>query len=273
MQIASIFETIIIYIVLWATLGVSIFPLSQLNTKLLILHDRNPAYWISSLLIYAAFVVILRKHISGVFFNLMLLFKQGFLGIYVGLVSLSIFWSNDFFLTLKGISAFLLVSIFAVYLGRRYNWQELSRLLRWNCLIIALASMVTAVFVPSVGQGSPKEGWNGIFVHPNGLGALMAFGALLWLLNFLQDSKHRWRSLGFFIVSIIVMQFANSAGAFVAFMASTTILILLPLIRRLNFAQAVIFFALFLLIVSGVFIGLIANFRSEKKSDPYGSRA
>ena len=257
-KIAVIFEKIVIHIMLMAMLYVIGFI--QLSFNQFTIIGRNPLFYIASLSIYTIIFIILRKRVSGILTNFLMLLKQQILSIYISIIAFSAFWSFDPVHTLISAFSLLLVSIFAVYVGKKYNWQELTELLRWNFVFVAISSIVIALLVPALNSFKYKEGWSGAFNHPNSLGYAMALGSLLWLLNLLNNPKYRVRSLGLSIMMIAMLILSNTAGALVSFLISTIILLLIPLMRRLKLIQSITMFFCFLSIFSLVFLWLISNF-------------
>ncbi|MGB5632555.1 MAG: O-antigen ligase family protein, partial [Waterburya sp.] len=177
-----------------------------------------------------------------------------------GLIVFSVFWSENPLVTVKAAFALLFFSIFAVHFARKYNWQELSKILRWNCTFIAIYSIFSALFVPSI--GICKKGWCGGFGHPIDLGCLMALGVSLWLLHAFSNSKYRLRSLLLSILCLNVMQFTNSAGALLVFVTLITIVLTTTFLKKLNFTQSFIFFILLLFLFGITSIWLIENFEN-----------
>ena len=257
--IAPIFEKIIVYIFLFTISDLAIFNYYHINIARLGFPQEGEVedfiYRFFLLIIYAAAFVIIRARTRNILTNLILLFRQQFLGIYIGIAAFSMFWAVPFIRPLQTTLGLVILGTFAVHFGRRYNWRELSRLLRWNFLILNLLTIFTCVLMPSVGVEG--KGWKGLFTHPNGLGLVVGLSALLWLHNFLYESKYRWRSLVFLILSFVVMMFSNSASSFISCMLSIIVLVLIPFVKRLKWKQAVIFFVTFLLVSSSAFILVI----------------
>ena len=209
------------------------------------------------LLLYAIFFILLRGKGKQLIRNFLLLFQQPLLGLYLGLICFSVFWSENPPITLKATFGLLFYSLFAVHFARKYNWQELSTIFRWNAVFIALYSIFSATFVPSIGLC--KKGWCGGFGHPIDLGVLMAMGASLWILNALFNPRYRLRSCLGTMLCIVVMQYANSAGAFLVFATLAIVVLTTTFLKRLNFIQAFIFFVLLLFSLGTTSIFIIAN--------------
>ena len=255
--IASVFQQIVVYGFLFIVSGVAIFPFSHLNLASLGTPEKSLFSGVLLLLLYAAVFVLLRVRIKQILTNIIILFQQKYLGIYLGLIIFSAFWSETHWLTLKAAISLIFISGFAVCFARIYNWKQIFKLLSCNQIIIAFFCAFMAIFVPSEGQ--TDKGWAGAVGHPIDLGNMMALTAALWLLNAIQNSKYRWRSLLFCIISITIMQLANSAGAFVVFLSVTVIVFIPPIFRRLNFLQANFLFTVILLIFAVPSIWLFSN--------------
>jgi len=151
-------------------------------------------------------------------------------------------------------------SIFAVHFARKYNWQELSQLLRWNSTYIAIYSIFSALFVPTV--GICRKGWCGGFGHPIDLGSIMALGISLWLLNAFANPRYYLRSLVCSSICFVVMQFTNSAGASLVFMTLIVLLFFTTFLKKLKFTQAFIVFMVLLSSFGISSIWLMENFEN-----------
>ncbi len=258
--IVLFFEKVTKYIFFFIISGANFFPFDRLDPSDIGHHDKGFFSALLLLIVYGAFFILFRGNIKQIFTNFLLLFYQPFLGIYLGLIAFSVFWSENPIVTLKATIGLLFYSIFAVHFARKYNWQKLSKLLRWNYIAIAIYSIFSALFVPSI--GICQKGWCGGFGHPIDLGNMMALGVSLWLLHAFSNAQYRLRSLGLSIPCLIVMQFTNSAGALVLFLTLITIIFTTNFLKRLNFPQAFIFFILLLFLFGITSIWLIDNFEN-----------
>jgi O-antigen ligase len=245
-KFALALEKIIIIMFFFMLPGVRMAPFPLLQPATFLSEGKPLTSNLIQVVLYGSIILVLRPRLNHILQNFILLFKQPFLGIFYGLLVFSMFWSETPLMTLKGILIFLGVTIFAVHIGRQYSWQELSGFLRWSTTLIAVLSTYFALFKPSVGINSVKDGWQGILGHPIHLGNLMALSASLWLLYAFHKPKHRWLSLGFGITSLIVMKFANSAGAFCTFFVLTTLLFVAPFIQKLRTEIAFFIMVLFM---------------------------
>ena len=255
--IASAFQTLIDYSFLFIVSGVAIFPFSHLDLASLGSPEKGLYSALLLLFVYAAVLVLLRVNFKQILINIIILFQQNYLSLYIGLLIMSALWSADSWLSFKAAISLTLISVFAVHFAKNYSWQELFKLIRWNQIFIAIFSAFLAVFVPS--EGLMDKGWAGAVGHPIDLGNIMALTASLWLLNGSQNPKYRWRSLLFAALSIAMMQLANSAGAFVVFLALAVIVFIPPIFRKLNFLQANFLFTLIVSMFGLASIWLVGN--------------
>jgi O-antigen ligase len=258
--IASAFQQLIDYTFLFIVSGVTLFPFSHLDLASLGSPEKSLFSGLLLLFVYAAVLILLRVHLKQVLINIIILFQQKYLGIYIGLIIFSALWSSTAWLSFKAAISLTFISIFAVYFARKCNWEELFKLLRWNQTFIAFLSAFLAIFVPSEGQ--MEKGWAGAIGHPINLGNMMALTACLWLLHGIHNRKYRWRSLLFSALSIVIMQLANSAGAFIVFMSLIVIVFIPPIFRKLNFLQANLLFTLIVSIFGMLSIWLFSNLSS-----------
>lgn len=258
--IALIFKKSTEYIFLFIVSGVVIFPFSHLDIASIGSHEKGLFSAILLLFLYSSILFLMRVSIAQIMVNTITLFCPKYLGIYLGLIVASTFWSGTPSLTLRAAFSLIFISSFATHFARKYDWRQTFKLLRFSQAIIACFSTYMAIFVPSLGQ--IDKGWGGAIGHPIDLGNMMALTAALWLLNAIYNRKYKYRliSLGICIFSIVIMQLANSAGAFVIFLSLAVIVLIFPLFRKLNFLQANFLFTSILLIFSVPSIWLFSKF-------------
>lgn len=256
--INSIFKKAVEYVFLFIVSGVVIFPFSHLHLSSLGSSEKGLLSGLFLVVVYIAVLVLLRTRVKQILVNIVLLFQQKYLGVYLGLVVFSSLWSPTPLLSFRAALAFLLISGFAVHFAREYSWQQNFQLLRYSQAIIAIFSIFMAFFVPS--EGLTEKGWAGGIGHPIELGNMMALAASFWLLSTIQNRKQIFISLPFCILCIAIMQLANSAGAFLVFISLAVIVFILPIFRRLNFLQANLLFTFILLLFSAPTIWLLGSF-------------
>src|SRR5919202_3093860 len=160
----------------------------------------------------------------------------------------STLWSLVPEITLKAGIAFTGFTIFSFYLAARYEWPELSVLLRWGYISIGIVSILVH---PNVG----KE-FQGITNHKNNFGSLMVVSTALWYLHYSQSAKtqkERWIALGFMLFSFYLVRASSSGGCLVNSLMLLVVVSSLSFLSRLKFQWA------FTCIVGFTVLGIIAS--------------
>lgn len=256
-RVAAIFETITERVFLVIISGANFFPLDRLDPGDIGDPEKKLFSGLLLLMVYGMFFILFRGTKQRLLQNFLLLFQQPALGAYLTIIISSVFWSENPPATLQAAFGLLFFSLFVVYFAKKYEWQKLCKLLRWNCILIAIYSVYTALFVPSI--GITDKGWCGGFGHPIGLGNMMALGITLWLLNAFANSKYLLKSLGLSILCLIVLINTNSAGAYVLLFMLITVLIATTFLRTFSFSLAFSFFVFLLFLFGFATFWLISN--------------
>lgn len=138
-------------------------------------------------------------------------------------------------------------TIFAVYLCNQYNWSELSSLLRWSYVAVAILSLLL----------KPPRGdeWAGILYSKNAFSGLMCISAILWYLHAVYQPKRRWLSWGMTALSFVFMKRAKSAGALVISLMLIAFSSYLRYVKRLSFQWA--FTAIVLFLITGTCLTIL----------------
>lgn len=109
------------------------------------------------------------------------------------LALLSILWSAQPDLTLLRASALLGATCFAVFLAVRFDLEEQIRMVAACIVLVAVASLVLALFFPQLGLMGGSHYLRGVFGHKNYLSRAMGLGSLaLVLLALGTDGSRRW---------------------------------------------------------------------------------
>lgn len=98
----------------------------------------------------------------------------------------SIFWSDFVLASLYKVFVLIACSVIAGYIGISYTITNIVRKLYWFFVIIVSLSYGLAMLFPSIGThiGYPYFGaWRGLFFAKNYMGAVMALGTIVFLLN------------------------------------------------------------------------------------------
>jgi exopolysaccharide production protein ExoQ len=179
--------------------------------------------------------------------SFLVLRNPGF-SVYCLLPITSTMWSLVPDITLKAGIAFTGFTIFSFYLGARYEWPELSALLRWGYISIAIVSVLMH---PNVG----KE-FAGITNHKNAFGSLMVVSTALWYLHYSQSAKthkERWIALGLILFSFYLVRASSSGGCLVNSLMLIVVVSSLSFLSRLKFQWA------FTCIVGFTVLGIIIS--------------
>jgi exopolysaccharide production protein ExoQ len=114
--------------------------------------------------------------------------KEKVLFIFLTLIFISSFRSYDIMQSLRKFTGIYSMTIIAFYFGDYLTVKELFKLFRISFFSMALASILFATFMPSLGvmssvlSGGVYEGaWKGIFAHKNNLGQTMTFGMIFFI--------------------------------------------------------------------------------------------
>ena len=206
---------------------------------------------------YSVSVFVLKWWFRDFSYSFLSLFANPFLGILLALVGFSAFWAEVPGITLKSSLALIVVSTLAAHIARKYTWQQIATLLRWSTGIIAGLSLIYSIAVPSVGVVG--KGWRGILAHPNPLGALMGLNAVFWYVWAANHPKQRVPSVLMVLISLLIMQNTNSAGAKVTLVALFGALFMLRFIKRLSFQWAYAIIVIFMAISIGTTIIVTEN--------------
>ncbi|BAZ45770.1 O-antigen polymerase [Chondrocystis sp. NIES-4102] len=258
--IATTIHQIADYIFLFIVSGVTTFPFSHLDIRSIGTPEKGLFSALLLIIIYTAALILLRVQLKQIIINIIILLKQRYLGFYIALLIFSTLWSGSTWLSFKAAISLIAISVFAVYFARQFNWQQIFKLLRWNQTFIAFYSAFLAIFDPS--EGRMTKGWSGAVGHPIDLGNMMALTASLWLLHGIQNPKYRPRSFFFAVICTVIMQLANSAGAFIVFISLIVIIFIPAIFRKLNFLQANLLFTLIMSFFGMLSVWVLGNLNS-----------
>ncbi|MEG3840407.1 O-antigen ligase family protein [Microcoleus sp. herbarium14] len=160
----------------------------------------------------------------------------------------STLWSLVPEITLKAGIAFTGFTMFSFYVGARYEWGELSALLRWGYTLLGIVSILR---YPRIGSE-----FAGITGHKNAFGSLMVVSTALWYLHYSQGAKtqkERWIALGFMLFSFYLVRATSSGGSLVNSLMLVVVVSSLSFLSRLKFQWA------FTCIVGFTVLGIISS--------------
>jgi O-antigen ligase len=148
-------------------------------------------------------------------------------------------WSSDIVFTFRRAIILYIMTIFAVYLGSRFDWDEALDIIGWASTVVVLASLFAVVFFPDYGISQDKHAgdWIGLFVHKNILGLQM----IVAILTFAAGKPAilpSWIRGVLLALSGTVLIFSHSATSWIALAFVLTLYPFLHLVR-LNRRSAV----------------------------------
>jgi O-antigen ligase len=211
-------EKIIILLFLFitsATTGLTIVPFNRLNLNVLVDEHTPLPLFAAGVGVYLSSIILLSSRLRHTLKDLLYVFsmviqKEPFLCLLLLMASLSACWSETPIFTLRSTIPVLLVSLFAIYIGKQYSWKELHFFLRWSCLLV----LVFSLFRPGAGPGG---NWTGILYHKNAFSYLMVQTVIWWLLQAAYVPKYRRRSIVVALLGFFAMQKGGSGASKVIF--------------------------------------------------------
>lgn len=180
----------------------------------------------------------------------------------IGLASASVFWSSVPDIALRKIVSLIGTSLFGLYLGSRYSFEEQLKLYGWVYGISVTCSLLFALFWPAQGVMntiSIQGAWRGIYPHKNGLGQSMFASFLTFYFLSIFNSKKKLLFYAYCFLSIVLIYFGESATSLIS------VVFIFAVAQGLNklslkSKRSVFLILLFLILVSFCLFLLIANF-------------
>lgn len=109
---------------------------------------------------------------------------------FVGMAVASILWSVDPALTTRRVVSLVLSTLLATLLAVRYPLREVARMVGLALLIGLVICVVWIVVLPKYGIDSQGR-WTGVFDQKNPMGRFATLGAVVFAVNFIDDSRRR----------------------------------------------------------------------------------
>jgi exopolysaccharide production protein ExoQ len=162
------------------------------------------------------------------------LVRQPALVALIAVAALSILWSVSPDQTPRRVFALVFTTLSGAVLAARYSWARLAEVVGASFAILALASLCTGLFVPSIGRMSDifPGSWRGLWLEKNTFGAMMALGAgICAAAALLNPSRARlWWTAAALSFGLVVM--STSKTSLVAALIGAGALALVGLARR-----------------------------------------
>lgn len=251
---ADLLEKMVVIGTLFLMTEPQIQPLPLLHPDGLTANTASGVSYLARIVPYSAVVFILKsRYIKIIQSTLMLFVLDPALAVFQVIVLLSPAWSETPTYSLKGAVVQVGLTIFSAYIAQRYSWHEICKFIRFSFGIVAVLSVFYSVAIPSVGIGF--KGWRGMLPSENFLSSLMGLNGGFWLLEAYVNPKNRRLAIGMFLISVLIVQQANSAGAKVQLVALLASILWLSFLKRLNFKLALTgVMILMIFVISGTII-------------------
>ncbi|MDJ0553669.1 MAG: O-antigen ligase family protein [Microcoleaceae cyanobacterium MO_207.B10] len=263
-KLGALAEKLVVGFLLFMMPGLNIAPFPALTPNAMAHPEKSLPSMIFQLAVYGSVLFILSprlKYTLKYFFDLVALLLQNNPGLcyFLFIIFLSFGWSDTPIHTLKYSIALLGSTIVYVYIIKQYPYKEISTLLRWGLVVTAILSTFYSIFKPDIAINLAKNSWQGIIDHPNKLAALMALGAILWLLEAIENPKNRWLSIGAFFYLLYVMDMAQSGASKVQFLMGIVTVFSVRFLKKLPFQWSLFFVVVFLILSISGFIIITNN--------------
>lgn len=160
--------------------------------------------------------------------------RQPFLIALMLIAGVSYVWSVSPDQTERRIFALAFTTLGALVLAARFRWAELAEVMAASFAILAVASVFTGLFVPSIGRMSDSfpGSWRGLWIEKNTFGSDMGQGAVLCAAAALLNPRRArlWWTMA--AVSTALVLLSTSKTSLISLMLGFAALGLVGLVRR-----------------------------------------
>lgn len=190
-------------------------------------------------------------------------------------VFFSIIWAVDPMVSLRRVSALLLLTGYCAYIASRYSLREFLELFVIALSICILSSFIITIFSPEMGLNQTEAkvyetAWRGVFYHKNRLGNLALLNILSLMALMQVSQKNRFAKVLLIMISFFVLLKSNSV---------TPLLLIFPIMCFMYFAKGIRLdlgllipiIQLILLVISITFLWLFSNSGQSFLSDAFAS--
>ncbi len=160
--------------------------------------------------------------------------REPFLVLLLGIVVASVVWSVEPGQTQRRVIAILFTTFSGVVLGARWRWARLAEVLATTFAILAVASLLAGMFVPSIGRMSVlfPGAWRGLWDEKNTFGGLMTFGVLFFCAAALFARRRALFWGGMAVLGLALLLLSTSKTSLVALVLGLGVLGFVLLARR-----------------------------------------
>lgn len=165
----------------------------------------------------------------------------------VGLTAVSVMWSIEPGTTMRRSFAVVMTTLFGLWLASRWDWREMILLIATTLGLLAVASTIMALAVPSIGVDHAVHAgaWKGVWWEKNALGAIMAWGAVSAYAALGVDPQRRWIWAGMAVLCTALVLMSTSKTGLLSVALGTGGVIGIALCRRgFGFAALMLFLGL-----------------------------
>ncbi len=136
----------------------------------------------------------------------------------LGLALASVGWSIDPDPTFRRAIALIMTTLFAIYVASRYQWEGLIELFAACFMILAIQSLLIALFLPQIGIMSEIHpgAWSGVYWEKNQFGMNMAKASHLALCAAIFRPQRRWLWIGVFVLALFLVVMSTSKTSLLA---------------------------------------------------------
>ncbi len=176
----------------------------------------------------------------------------------IALAFVSTTWSIDPGVTLRRTIALLFTTLAGFAIAARYDWPELAEVMGAAYALIAIASLVVGLLLPSYGRMSDifPGSWRGVFFDKNGLGDGMTLGFMAFIASAALVPRRRRLWLGFAGLALLLVLLSQSKTSLVSLLIGLSAFVLVLVARRSAILAVVTTFLG--VVVVGLFLALIA---------------
>ncbi|WP_354635938.1 O-antigen ligase family protein [Planktothricoides raciborskii] len=263
-RLGALAEKIIIGLYLFMMPGVGISPFPNFHPTSLATREKSFAGAFVQLSVYGVLLFILSPRLKytlkySVEVLAVLLKSNPGLFLYLFLLSLSFSWSDTPIHTLKYSMVWLGTTVVNSYIIKQFSFSEIANLLKYVLAITAALSTYYSMLRPGIGINPVKNSWQGILAHPNPLASLMAFSAILWGIEAIENPKKRVIAVTMTFFSLYVMQMCESGGGKVQFILGVLMVLSVSFLKKLPFQWAYFFVIIFMIFSIAGFIIVTDN--------------
>ncbi|MGB2665665.1 MAG: O-antigen ligase family protein [Candidatus Acidiferrum sp.] len=148
------------------------------------------------------------------------------------LAVLSAGWSDDPFFTFRRAIVFLATTVFAVYFGSSFDWEDQIEIFGWLLMVSIAGSVLMVVLAPQFGISHDMHmgAFKGMFSHKNLLGRQMALGVLTVMVG-KPLGMPRWVGGACLLAAFPLLALSRSAGALLSLIIVVAIYAMLSIPR------------------------------------------